>query len=167
VNKKYLWNKKLSLIVLPALGIGFIFLLMQPDKGETSPEIEPIALVSVVKAKPQLIAKSMTVNGSINFVPEAMWQIYSPSEVIVDQILVHNGETIKKGQQLIKLRLSPTSEANLNNALQSVDFAQKDYERLQMLRSKYLASNAEVQTAQQALLKAEADYHSFKSIKGL
>ncbi len=164
MNKKYLWNKKLFLIVLLTICLGFIFLLMKPSKEETLPEIEPIALVSVIKAKPQLIAKSMTVNGSINFVPEAMWQIYSPSEVIVDQILVHNGETIKKGQQLIKLKLSPASEANLNNAIRAVDFAKKDYERLQLLRSKYMASNAEVQIAQQTLLKAEADYHSFKII---
>lgn len=161
----YLWNKKISLIILiVVLGAGFAFLFIQRGKAEDTPEVNPSALVTIVKAEPQLMTKSMVINGSINFVPESIWQIYSSSEVIVDQILVHTGEAIKKGQPLLKLRLSPTSEANLNNALQSVDFAQKDYDRLQMLRSKYLASNAEVQTAQQALLKAEADYRSFKAI---
>lgn len=140
------------------LVIASLIYFYNPEQSEL--EIKPVALVNTVKVKKQEMVKTLLVNGTVNFAPDKIQQINFNTDVIVDQIFIQPEQKVIKGQSLLKLSLSPSSKANLDNAKASVEFAQKEYNRLKMLRTKYLATNAEVQAAQQQLLKSEADLRS-------
>lgn len=143
-----------------------VFTLHQSIEDKVE-DVKPSALVQVNKASLRAMVKSIETHGSINFIPETMEQISVPTEIIITQIFVQNGDKVKVGQPLVSYKLSSQSAAALNNAQSTVEFAKKDYTRLIDLRTKYLANNSEVQSAQQALIKANTDLQSMSNNSGV
>lgn len=155
-------KKTTYLSILSCVFIAIILFITFSNPQEKIEETKSTALVSVAKIKKQEMAKMLALNGVVNFVPETIGQVSFNAEVIVKTVLVQLGQKVKKGQIILQLTPSPDTQANLTNAKNAVEFAKKDFARLNNLKSKYLATNAEVQNAEQILLKAEATLRSLQ-----
>lgn len=154
-------NKTKIYLTITGIVCLVIALLIYFNKAEDSEqEIKPTALVNITKVKKQEMVRTLYVNGIVNYAPDKVQQISFNTDVIVDQVFIQPGQKVKKGQILLKLSPSPSTRAIVDNAKISVDFSQKEYTRLNILRGRYLATNAEVQNAQQQLLKSQADLQS-------
>lgn len=144
---------KFVVVILILMGGLLVIFHKHKHEGE---EISPSALVSISKVKLIPISKILTTYGTVNIAPENIQQITIQNEIIIQQIFVTQGQHVKLNEPL--LRIAPTAAASLNleNAKISVDYSRKELDRLKKLRSQFLATNAEVQVAEQNLAKAEA-----------
>jgi RND family efflux transporter MFP subunit len=116
----------------------------------------PSASVKTFVAKKISMAKTLVTYGIINVAPEHIQQVTIQNEALVQQIFVTQGQHVNKGDPLLRLSTTASSKLNLENAKIAVEFAQKELDRVEKSRSQYLATNADVQTAQQNLVKSEA-----------
>lgn len=148
----------LSIIAFSSIAVScFIYFNKMEDIEK---DVQPIAQVKTTIIKKKMMVRSVPVNGVITFAPGQVQEIAFNTEVVVDKIFVQAGQSVKKGRPLVKLSLSPNEKVNLSNAEASVSFAEKEYRRQDELKTKYLASNMDVQNALQALLKAKAEYNN-------
>ncbi|SRR5579883_3304860 len=116
----------------------------------------PSALVKIAKVKQIPMAKTLVTYGMVSLAPEHIQQITIQNEALVQQIFVTQGQHVNKGDPLLRLSTTASSRLNLENAKIAVDFAKKEVDRLEKLRSQYLATNADVQAVKQNLAKSEA-----------
>ncbi|MHB1947577.1 MAG: efflux RND transporter periplasmic adaptor subunit [Gammaproteobacteria bacterium] len=126
------------------------------NHGTQEQTINPSALVQIVKPRVMPMAKTLIAYGTTNVAPEHIQQITIQNEAMVQQIFVTQGQHVNIGDPLLKLSTTASSSLNLENAKIAVDFAKKELDRLEKSRAQYLATNADVQTAKQNLMKSEA-----------
>ncbi|KTD66691.1 Chemiosmotic efflux system C protein B [Legionella steelei] len=148
-------KNKLGLIIILMTLIIVIFLSLFQHHSKTVNKTSSV-LVQVATVKQMPIAQTQTTYGIVNAAPEHIKQITIQNEALVQQIFVTQGQHVNKGEPLIKLSTTAKSNLNLENAKIAVDFAQKELDRVEKLRSQFLATNANVQTAKQNLAKSEA-----------
>ncbi|MBN9226139.1 MULTISPECIES: efflux RND transporter periplasmic adaptor subunit [Legionella] len=148
-------KNKLGLIIILMTLIIVIFLSLFQHHSKTINKTSSV-LVQVATVKQIPIAQTQTTYGIVNAAPEHIKQITIQNEALVQQIFVTQGQHVNKGEPLIKLSTTAKSNLNLENAKIAVDFAQKELDRVEKLRSQFLATNANVQTAKQNLAKSEA-----------
>jgi membrane fusion protein (multidrug efflux system) len=128
------------------------------DKGESKPEEKPdkpSATVSVVPIRKATISEQITVYGSVVAPPNETRVASVPFESRVTKVLVAPGQPIATGQPLIEVEGSAATTLMLQEARNAVAAAERD---LQLVRQRYeqkLATNAELNTAENALRLAQ------------
>ena len=148
----------LAIIALGSIIVSCIIYFNKVEDNEK--DVQPVAQVQTTLIKKKMMIKSVPVNGTISFAPGQIQEIAFNTEVVIDKIYIQIGQTVRKGQPLLKLSLSPNEKVTLSNAQMAVSFAEKEYKRQDELKNKYLASNIDVQNALQALLKARSELNN-------
>ena len=144
---------KIILISLMVLGLGFYF------HGKITKEETQLPTVSVQTTSAQWIDMSeyIITYGTVNFSPEKTHQIAFQNEALVTKIFVVPGQQIKPKDPLFQLIPSNNAKLTIDNAKLAVAFAEKEFDRLTGLRKQFLATNAEIQSANQNLEKAKIE----------
>ena len=75
---------------------------------------------------------------------------------IVNKVMVAAGQRVHKGEALLELSATANAHTEFENARIAANFAAKDLERIKGLRARQLATNLEVQTAEETLTRAQA-----------
>ena len=161
-------KSKKKLFIFGGLGLLVVILIIVVLVGGSK---ENIILVQVEKAQKRDITQTVTATGTID--PE--FKVIITPEVtgeIID-LPVKEGDTVKKGQLLIKIkgdqymaqkdRLEAnlkSSEANLKMRDAELKRIELEYDRVKELHSKALASDSELETAQTNFLTAKASYEA-------
>lgn len=151
INKKTLVFILISLIIL---GLIYYYLI---NKDKTEPEKTPVASVQSIPAQWNEMSGSITTYGTVSFPPDEIHQISIQNEAQVMQIFVIPGQLIKPHDSLVKLSPSSNAKLTIDNAQLAVTFADKEFKRISALRKQFLATNAEVQAANQNLEKAKIE----------
>lgn len=164
-------NKKKSrkkLYIFGGLGLLVVVIvalvILQGDKEE----IIPVQTEKIVKRN---ITQTVTATGNIN----SEFQVIITPEVTgeIIALLVKDGDYVKKGQLLFKIKADTylaakeradasllSSKASLNMAKAELDKITSDYKRIQEMYSKKLSSDAELEAAKSSFLTAQARYES-------
>jgi len=103
------------------------------------------------------MSDSIITYGTVSFPPDQIHQISIQNEAMVMQIFVIPGQRIKPKDSLVKLSPSSNAKRTIDNALLAVTFADKELKRILALRKQFLATNAEVQVANQNFEKAKIE----------
>ena len=138
------------------LGLGLSILAL-PATAEVS------ALVQLTPARVMPLAEHLRAYGTVEFAPEGGRTLSLEAESLVSQVLVANGQRVRQGAALLRVAPSINDQLQLQQAQIGVRFALTDQQRLESLRTRQLATNAEVQTAQQILAKAQATLHDLQA----
>ncbi len=149
-------NYKYIGIIIFAVIATIILTALLFHRGTQEQANTPSALVQIVKPKIMPMAKTLIAYGTTNVAPEHIQQITIQNEAMVQQIFVTQGQHVNIGDPLLKLSTTASSSLNLENAKIAADFAKKELDRVEKLRAQYLATNADVQTAKQNLVKSQA-----------
>lgn len=122
----------------------------------------PSVLVQTAAARLIPMKSSLSAYGTVEYAPEYSQVVALQGEGLVKQVLVSAGQPVRAGDPL--LRLVPTAKASLEIERARVDlvFAGKTLQRLKELRSRQLATNADVQAAQETLSKAQAVFDQLR-----
>jgi RND family efflux transporter MFP subunit len=148
----------LALLLLP--------LLPACSKGAGDQTPAPTALVTTALVARGDIAETATAYGAVEFAPDAEKTLTAPVEAVVTAVLAGSGAPVAAGQPVVALRLSPTSQLDLNKAQTDAAAAAEAYARAQRLRAAGLDSDADVETARAAAATALAAAHSLASRSG-
>ncbi|WP_198324316.1 MULTISPECIES: efflux RND transporter periplasmic adaptor subunit [Methylococcus] len=117
---------------------------------------ESSVLVTLAPAQPADMRTTLTAYGTVEFAPDQLQALSVQGEGLVTHVHVAPGQRVRKGDALVELTATANSATELEHARIAVEFATKDLERLQDLRTRQLATNAEVRTAEENRVKAES-----------
>lgn len=118
------------------------------------------ATVETASVKKIPFSKTINTYGTVNISPDNIQQITIQNEAMVQQIFVSQGQHVNKGDPLVLLATTASASLNLKNAKIAVDFTRNEQERARKLRDQFLATNADVQIAEQSFDKAEATFNN-------
>lgn len=136
---------------------------------------EDIFQVQTELATRKTITQVVSATGKIN--PEFLVKLTAEATGEIVQLLVREGDKVKKGQLLLRIkpdiyeaqkvsadaRLAQT-RANLNSTRALLDKVEADYKRVQGLFKLGLASDAELEASKSTYLQTNSNYESQKSI---
>lgn len=152
-----MWKKNRILIFTVLILIIFAVILSKAvTKTTAAPEPIMTAVVKTAAVKSILSGKTLTAYGQVSFAPEYIQQLALQQEIVINKIFVTAGQQVKPGDPLLQFSSSSLARLNLSDAQIAVSFAQQEVSRLTKLKQEYLATNAELQTAQQNLARAQA-----------
>lgn len=123
------------------------------ESDSTAPP--PSAVVEVAAAKLTRMNDIMTVYGTVEYAPEQSQVLNVQGDGIVTKVMVAAGQRVSKGQALLELSVTANAHTEFENAQIAANFAEKDLQRFKGLRSRQLATNLEVQTAEETLARAQ------------
>jgi HlyD family secretion protein len=159
-------KSKKKLFIFGGIGILLIVLLIIAFAGGNKADIISVQTEKVEKRN---ITQTVTATGKIN--PEFKVAINPEVTGEIIQLPVEEGDRVKKGQLLIKIKgdqyvaQKERLEANLQSAQASLKMRQAeltkvelDYNRVQELHSKGLSSNSELETSKSNYLSTKASY---------
>ncbi len=127
---------------------------------------QPSALVRTVTAKMMQMKDSMTVYGTVEYAPEQSQVLNVQGDGIVSKVMVAAGQRVRKDEVLLELSATANAHTEFENARIAVNFAIKDLERLKGLRTRQLATNLEVQTAEETLARTQATLSNVQKREG-
>jgi membrane fusion protein, multidrug efflux system len=133
------------------------------DEGDSEAAIDPIASVRTTKVQSQIQSRSISATGDVRFAPEFVHTVDSAMEVRVESVLVSPGESIRAGQVLLTVKPTANSALEIQRARFDQVFAQREWLRLNTLKTQQLATNAELAAATQARDNAAATLRSLQS----
>lgn len=113
-----------------------------------------IAAVSAQKATVASLEKSVRGYGSIDFDPITSTSLSLESGVKIVALKVVTGQKVKKGEIVATIAPSESDVSALRLAAISVEYGQKEKNRISSMRDAALATNADVELASQNLDKA-------------
>ncbi len=120
------------------------------------------ALVQLTPARVMPLAERLRAYGTVEFAPEGGRTLSLEAESLISQVLVASGQRVRQGEVLLRVAPSISDRLQLQQAQIAVRFALVDQQRLESLRARQLATNAEVQVARQTLAKAQATLHDLR-----
>ena len=126
----------------------------------------PSALVKVTTVNLTQITDSMTVYGTVEYAPEQSQVLNVQGDGIVHKVMVAAGQRVRKGDALVELSATANAHTESENARIAATFADKDVQRLKGLRARQLATNLEVQTAEETLARAQATLANVQKREG-
>jgi membrane fusion protein, multidrug efflux system len=148
-------TRSLRYISLPLLMMLLGYALFA--RGEDEPkEAAASALVETNPVQFVPMTETLTAYGTVEYAPESAHVLDVQGEGLVSKVFVAAGQRVRKGDLLLELTATANARTELGNARITVTFARKDLARLRDLKARQLATNAEVQAAEQTLAKAEA-----------
>ncbi|MHB8236361.1 MAG: efflux RND transporter periplasmic adaptor subunit [Acidithiobacillus ferrivorans] len=121
------------------------------------------ALVQLTPARVMPLAEYLRAYGTVEFAPEGGRTLSLEAESLVSQVLVASGQRVHQGEALLRVAPSINDQLQLQQAQIGVRFARTDQQRLESLRSRQLATNAEVQVARQTFARAQATLHDLQA----
>ncbi len=153
MNPSAITNKIRSLALLP--GLFFILSCNQGTKQDPLEENGPIPLPVLTVPTRTMTAYNAypaTIEGLVNSEVRAKVSGY------ITDVLVHEGESVRKGQLLFKLETqSLNEEAAAGKA--NVNAAQVEVNKLKPLVEKQIISNVQLETAEARLAQAKSTYN--------
>ncbi len=120
----------------------------------------PTASVQVEAASLHSMDINLDVYGTVAFASQFQFAIDSTAPVVIEQVLVIAGATVRAGDPL--LRIHPTADAasELQRAHNDLVAAEQAFNRVERLFSRQLATNADMTSARQSLSNAQANFQS-------
>lgn len=156
-------DRKGNIVVGLIVALAGVFLCVGAVAGEGKEAVgTPSVLVETAPVSLVPMKSSLTAYGTVEYAPEYSHVVDLQGEGVVKRVLVSAGQPVRAGDPL--LRLVPTANASLEIERADVDlvFARKTLHRLTELKSRQLATNAEVQAAEEALSKAQAVFDQLR-----
>lgn len=138
----------LSLLVLLAACSG------GASEGDQQPT--PVALVTLGKATTGSVEQMLTLYGAVQRDSTAQYVLSTPVEAIVAEIAKPVGSAVRAGEIVARLEPSPASRAAMTKATSDARAASQAYARAQRLRADGLASDADVESARNTAVAAQA-----------
>jgi len=114
--------------------------------------------VVVAKVTPQILQKQLAVYGTVTVDAGRLTDISVLYDAVIQRVLVRDGQAIKRGEPLLQVAPTPAAHAEYVQAQTAVTVARAALDRSQRLLSENLATQADVETAQKALLDAQAAF---------
>jgi membrane fusion protein (multidrug efflux system) len=130
-----------------------------PLKADTS---GPVACVQTVPLKKGTIMERIVVYGSVIAAPGALQTVSIPFESQVLTVMVNEGQKVSKGDILLKIRPSPDTMLQLNQAKNAYELAQQSYQQMERRRDLKLTTNEQLLQTKQALDQAKLRLESMK-----
>lgn len=144
----------------PLLAVAVLFAPMEgwPDSGETASAANnsPSVLIQTSPVQEVRMTETLTTYGTVEFSPEYVQAMDVMTEVMVNQVFVAAGQRVRRGDALLSLRATANAQLELERARIDVTFSEKNAVRLRDLLTRQLATNAEVQAAEQNLSRDQA-----------
>ncbi len=119
-----------------------------------APASAPSALVETHAAESRTMEETLTAYGTVEFAASAVMSLPLQYEARVVKLWVVSGAPVRKGQPIVDLAASATSQLELDKAQRDATAAADERERLMRLRSQGLATESELQSAQNAAMTA-------------
>lgn len=124
---------------------------------------EPVACVNTTPLKQGSISETIVVYGSIIAAPGALLTVSIPFESQVLGIMVNEGQKVSKGDILLKIKPSPDTMLQLDQARNAHKLARESYRQMEGKRKLRLATNDQMIQARQALDQARLGLESLKN----
>lgn len=165
-------KSKKKIIIFGGLGLlVLVVILLVVFSGNK----EEIFQVQTEQVSRRTITQVVSATGKIN--PEFLVKLTAEATGEIVQLLVREGDKVKKGQLLLRIkpdiyeaqkvsaeaRLSQT-RASLNSTKALLDKVEADYKRVQGLFKLGLASDAELEASRSSYLQTNSNYESQKAI---
>lgn len=147
--------------VLVALGLLVFSRLNKKDEADTDPT--PTALVTMAPARAETVQSVIQLYGTVVADPAGAITIAAPRGVVVGQVLVQAGQTVRAGQPLLQVSDAPASALAYRQAADAATFARNDLARVQRLYDQRLAANDQLGAAKKAAADADAALAQQKS----
>ena len=109
-----------------------------------------------------MLTENIAAYGSVIPAPGAVQTVSVPFESQVMQIMVSNGQKVSKGNDLLKIKPSPDTALQLEQAVQALDLARQSLQFVERKFELKLATNDQVLQARQALQQAQLRLESMK-----
>ena len=142
----------------------------QPDDEvwPTPKQLEEGHITTAV-VRPQDIAEAVTIGGRVTFDDTKISHVFSPVNGRITKVLANPGQRVKKGAPLIAI-LSPdvgNYMADLVKAEADKTQAEHEYQRQKELYDANVGAKRDLETAEDALHKAQAEYDRAKQLTEL
>ncbi len=124
---------------------------------------QPVAQVEVVRVAPGTIAATLQSYGTVEYPPQAQSMFTATSEAVVEQILVANGQPVRRGQPLLRIRPSASALQDLATTRTDAATTAQAVARIERLYAKRLATNADLAQARQQNANAQAALSSART----
>lgn len=134
--------------------------------ADTTPAGAPTALVTTARATTGQVASTQVIYGTVGQSAESQYTLSAPIEAIVSRIAAPVGTPVRRGQLIIALAASPSTQAQIARLSADARTAQLAYERARRLRADGLVSDAEVETARAAAQGAQASRSALSAQSG-
>lgn len=142
------------------LTLLLLLLVASPLWAATQPSVQ-VRTTAVTKQK---LKETITVYGAVRPDPESLTTQDAVYSAFVQRLYVSLGQSVKKGDRLIELRTAPSARAGYLNALANLRYARQELARTRKLLKQHLATHADVNSAQQALQTAQANFAAQKEL---
>ncbi|WP_299347310.1 efflux RND transporter periplasmic adaptor subunit [uncultured Pseudoxanthomonas sp.] len=116
----------------------------------------PTATVQVQRAASGPIEQVLQAYGTVEYPPQSQSTVSSQSEATIEQILVANGQSVRRGEPLIRIKPSAAALQELHNARNDATAATQELARVTRLFGQHLATNADLTQARQAMGNARS-----------
>lgn len=116
----------------------------------------PTVLVQTARVRLMPVRTTVAGYGAVEFAPEYGQVLDVQGEGVVKRVLVSAGQRVRTGEPLLELMPTANASVEIERARIDLAFAEKSLTRVTELRRRELATNAEVQAAEEARDKARA-----------
>lgn len=113
-------------------------------------------LVETAPVRAKAVGETLLAYGVLEPDPDQVLSLSLPRGGLVNRIWVSLGQRVSAGDKLIELITAPDARMQFLQADSAVDYARRELERQRRLLGEQLATKAQVDAAQKALLDAQA-----------
>ncbi len=150
------------IMVLLAIAIWRLQKVEGPGTETAGEAQRTVAQVQTAPLRAGVLTEYITCYGSVIPAPGALQTVSVPFESQVMQIMVSNGQKVAKGNDLLKIKPSPDSALQLEQAAQALDLTRQSLQFVERKFELKLATNDQVLQAKQALQQAQLRLESMK-----
>lgn len=122
----------------------------------------PIACVQTVPLKRGTINEQVVVYGSVIAAPGALQTVSIPFESQVIGLMVNEGQEVSQGDMLLKIRPSPDTMLQLDQARNAYELARQNYQQMESRHDLKLATNEQLLQTKQVLDQAKLRLESME-----
>lgn len=112
--------------------------------------------VDTAAVEMQTLSATLLTFGTVEADPEHLIGISSAYAGQISQLWITPGQPVNRGDPLLKIDTDPAARLTYIQAVVQADYARQELVRLQELRREQLATNAELASAEQAVMDADA-----------
>lgn len=135
------------------LAVALVLAGCSGDSDEPGQRERRSAAVAAMEVEPQDLSRQLSLSARVE--PRTMISLASRTTAAVDEVLVEEGDSVSRGDLLVRLDMAE-ARAELRRAEAEQQTAQQDFNRVQSLRERNVATATELQNAQSALQVAES-----------
>jgi RND family efflux transporter MFP subunit len=163
VTPRRLACSSLVLVLVAALGAG----CGRPasESGDV-PEAEPSARVETATVAPGPVLETLETYGTVEFDPERTRSVSLVRSGEVLEVPVVAGAEVEQGDTLLVLGPVPSGAPEVQNARIDFSFAEQELARVKRLAALRLATNQDVESAEQRLAAARAGLRALGDVPG-